>query len=84
MKITCPGGTLLITPDIENYLITLDGTELNVTESIYHESFGLTRIEDSNTIVYFGKYYGGSVIYNGYQLLLEIPKIDIKPYGKCF
>jgi len=83
VKITTPAHTLIITPSVEEYIITLDETVVTLTESMYHENFGLTKMEDSNTLVYFGRRFGGVFVYDGYHLLLELPKIDVKLYGKC-
>ncbi|GJQ66981.1 hypothetical protein Trydic_g7980 [Trypoxylus dichotomus] len=76
--------TLLIVPTTgDKYTVTLDGKVLNEVDDHYEDYFMLTKMEDSNTLIMFSRYTGIQLIYNGPQLLIEMPKTDFNFVGKC-
>ncbi|KRT83591.1 hypothetical protein AMK59_4220, partial [Oryctes borbonicus] len=76
--------TLLVTPTTgDKYAVTLNEKALNGVDNIYLDNAVLSRMEDSNTLVMFNRNTGVQLIYNGHQLLIEIPKTDLSFVGKC-
>lgn len=65
------------------FTVTLNGKNLGEVEHTYQDDMLLSKMEDSNTLLLFHRRTGVQLIYNGYQLLLEMLKTDMAVSGKC-